>query len=195
MCGACIDGAFGLAAPQAAMLNSYVAALTRGWSASTSSDTSGDELAAIAADAAAFLAERADNFDPTGHVVAQPDGTTRARLPMRLRWIWDGDFAGAINLRWQPGTDALPDHVLGHIGYSIVPWKQRRGYATRAISHMLGEAREVGLRVVEVCTTPDNAGSQKVIVANRGVLVEHFEHAMSPGVARLRYRLDLKDGV
>lgn len=191
MCGACVGDVVGLAEPQAAMLDSYVAALGRGWSANTSRDTSGEHLSAIAADQAAFLSDLSDAFDPSGQMITQPDGTKRPRLPQRVRWIWDGDFCGSINLRWQPGTDALPDHVLGHIGYAIVPWKQKRGYATAALRHMLGEAHAVGLRSVEICTTADNRASQKVITANRGTLTEHFEHADSPGVVRLRYRIDV----
>jgi predicted acetyltransferase len=45
--------------------------------------------------------------------------------------MWDGDFAGAINLRWQPGTAELPPHCLGHIGYGVVPWKRGRCEAFR----------------------------------------------------------------
>ena len=45
--------------------------------------------------------------------------------------MWDGEFCGSIGFRWQPGTTDLPRHVLGHIGYSVVPWKRRLGYATR----------------------------------------------------------------
>jgi predicted acetyltransferase len=191
MCRACGDFVFGLAEPQAAMLDAYVDALERGWSPSTTRDVSGEQLAAIAANRDAFLAGLSDAADPTGIMVEQPDGTSRPKLPQRVRWIWDGDMCGSINLRWVPGTDALPDHVLGHIGYSIVPWKRRRGHATAALGHMLGEAREVGLRIVEVCTTVDNPASQKVITANGGVLVEQFEHAMSPGVERVRYRIAL----
>jgi len=35
--------------------------------------------------------------------------------------MWDGEFCGQIAFRWQPGTEALPPHCLGHVGYSVVP--------------------------------------------------------------------------
>ena len=59
--------------------------------------------------------------------------------------MWDGEFCGSIGFRWQPGTSALPPYCLGHIGYSVVPWKQRRGYATKALALLLPDARKEGL--------------------------------------------------
>jgi predicted acetyltransferase len=41
--------------------------------------------------------------------------------------MWDGEFCGSIGLRWLPGTEELPPHCLGHIGYAVVPWKRRLG--------------------------------------------------------------------
>ena len=93
------------------------------------------------------------------------------RLPGFVRWIWDGELAGSIGLRWQPGTDALPPHVLGHVGYAVVPWKRRRGYATRALGLLLPEARAQGLRRVELTADPDNLASHRVIERNGGVLI------------------------
>ena len=71
----------------------------------------------------------------------QPDGSTAKRLPGFKRWLWDGEFCGSIGLRWQPGTTALPPHCLGHIGYAVVPWKRRRGYATQALRDCSFELR------------------------------------------------------
>lgn len=106
--------------------------------------------------------------------------------------MWDGEFCGVIGLRWQPGTEALPPYCLGHIGYTVVPWKQRRGYATRALAAMLPLARREGLRYVEVTTVASNVPSQRVIDANGGVLVERFRKPDAyGGTEGLRYRIDL----
>lgn len=55
-----------------------------------------------------------------------------------------------------------------------MPWKQRRGYASKALGLMLVEARKEGLAWVELTTDPDNEASQKVITKNGGVFVERF---------------------
>ncbi len=125
MCDRCAEGLlfFGLAEPQAAMLDAYADALLRGWSPSNTSDVSAEHLAAIAADPEAFLAKL---LEQTG-TFALPDGTVVEKLPSIVRWMWDGDFCGAISLRYQPGTSALPPHVAGHIGYAVVPWKHNHG--------------------------------------------------------------------
>ncbi|TIP32876.1 MAG: GNAT family N-acetyltransferase, partial [Mesorhizobium sp.] len=95
-------------------------------------------------------------------------------------------------LRWQRGTSALPPHVLGHIGYAVVPWKEGRGYATEALRLMLGEARAVGLDHVEITTDLDNLASQKVILANGGILIGRFAKVAAYGGAEsLKYRIDL----
>lgn len=53
-------------------------------------------------------------------------------------------------------------------------------------------ARERGLTHVEITTDPENAGSQKVILANGGVLVETFDKGAAYGHAPgLRYRIEL----
>jgi predicted acetyltransferase len=113
-------------------------------------------------------------------------------LPGFRRWLWDGALCGSIGFRWQPGTSALPPHVLGHIGYGVVPWKRGRGYAKRALALILLEARDKGLRFVHVTANPDNAASQAVILANGGRLMERFrEPAVHGGKDSLRFRIDL----
>jgi predicted acetyltransferase len=109
--------------------------------------------------------------------------------------MWDGEFCGSIGFRWQPGTTDLPPYCLGHIGYSVVPWKQRRGYATRALALLLPEAKQQGLAFVEITTNADNIASQRVITANGGELVERFNKPEAYGGApSLRFRNRLTDG-
>ena len=174
-------------------LPSYKAALERGWSPDNVrlEVATLEQLAAIEQDPAAFLASL-DDREAKGAPISLPDGTKAPRLPGFRRWIWDGEAAGSIGFRWQKGTAALPSHVLGHIGYAVVPWKQRRGYATEALRLMLEEARAVGLPYVEITAKPGNPASHKVILANGGKLVgRFFEDAAYGGVESLRFRIDL----
>jgi predicted acetyltransferase len=174
-------------------LAQYVAALQSGWSPA---NVSGDaviraHLAAIERDADAFLDSLHDP-QARGAPIMLPDGSSVKRLPGYTRWIWDGAFCGAIHLRWQVGTDDLPPHVLGHIGYTVVPDKRGQGHATRALRLLLPEARAVGLRHVELTTDPENVASQRVITANGGVLVGSFrKEAAYGGEEAARFRIPL----
>ncbi len=181
-----------LVRPAAEHLASYVEALQRGWFPSNARPQSGaEELEQIARDSSAFLAH---HDDPEGKAppVILPDGTSVTRLPSYRRWMWDGEFAGVIGFRWQPGTVELPPYVLGHIGYSVVPWKRGRGYATRALALLLPELQSTGLPYVELTTDLDNVASQRAIVANGGQLVDQFTKiAAYGGDVGLRFRIDL----
>ena len=187
-----VGAAVTLVWPTLEHLPAYVAALERGWSPDTlRAEAAREELARIAADPAAFVKEQVDR-EAVGPPVTLPDGTTAARLPGYRRWIWDGDFCGVIGLRWQPGTEALPPYVLGYIGFSVVPWKRQRGYATRALALLLADARREGLRWVELTTKLENVASQRVIEANGGRLVERFTTPGEYGEREaLRFRIDL----
>jgi predicted acetyltransferase len=181
--------------PAREYLPGYVAALERGWSPDNirGEAAAREELERIAADADAFLASLVDR-EAAGDPVTLPDGTTAPRLPGYRRWLWDGEFCGSIGLRWQRGTEALPPYCLGHIGYAVVPWKQGRGYATRALREILHAAGEEGLRYVEITTDPGNVPSRRVIEANGGVLVEEFVRpAALGGTLGLRYRVHIRD--
>jgi predicted acetyltransferase len=178
--------------PAAEYLPGYVHALQRGWSPDNlRPEAALEHLARIAEDAERFLAEQVDR-EAKGPPVILPDGSTVQRLPGYSRWIWDGEFCGTINFRWQPGTEELPPYCLGHIGYSVVPWKRQRGYATRALRLLLPEAKHEGLAYVEVTTEAVNTASRRVIEANGGELVERFRKSEAHrGAESLRFRIRL----
>ena len=184
--------------PSPALLPGFRSALERGWSADNvrGAVAAQETLARLDSDPASFF-QATDDPQAKGPLVTLPDGTQRARIPGLQRWIWDDDdgpdgFCGQTSLRWAAGGAPLPPHVLGHIGYAVVPWKRQCGHATRALALMLALAREQALPSVEITTDPDNTASQKVITANRGVLLGPFDkgeaYGNKPG---LLYRVDL----
>jgi predicted acetyltransferase len=185
--------------PALEFLPSYRRALERGWSPDNMRGpaTARVYLQAIAADGAGFVARQVDR-EAASDPVTLPDGTLAQRLPGYARWLWDpeapdGDgFCASFGLRWPRDGGELPPHVLGHIGYSVVPWRRREGLATRGLALLLDDARAEGLRHVLLTTDPDNLASQRVIERNGGVLLERFRKpAAFGGGDSLRWRIDL----
>lgn len=178
--------------PAAEYLDGYIRALKQGWSPDNLRPAAAqEELARIAEDPVRFVDEQIDR-EAKGPRIILPDGRTVPRLPGYKQWIWDGDFCGLINFRWQPGTTELPPHCLGHIGYAVVPWKRRRGYATLALKLFLPQAAQEGLRYVEIVSETSNLASRKVIERNGGELVERFRKAEYGDAERLGYRIRLE---
>lgn len=144
-----------IVAPAFAYLGSYRRSTRTVVGANTFDPAAGAlELERIRVDSDAFLAAQDDRDG--GEPVRLPDGSVVPRLPGYRRWMWDGEFAGVISVRWQPGTVALPPHLLGHIGYAVVPWKRRRGHATSALRQLLPGIDELGLPYVELTTDEDD---------------------------------------
>jgi predicted acetyltransferase len=170
----------------------YVHALERGWSPDNlRPEASSEQLGRIEDDPEEFVARQVDR-DASGPPITLPGGAIVPRLPGFSMWMWDGDFCGSIGLRWQFGTSELPPYCLGHIGYSVVPWKRGRGYAKRALQLLLPHAKAEGLAYVELTTDADNVASRRVIEANGGTVVERFvKPAEYGGAESLRFRIDL----
>jgi predicted acetyltransferase len=181
-----------LVKPALEYLPEYIAALKRDWSPDNlRAEAAREQIREIEKNPAAFLASTDDSEAKAAPVIL-PDGSTVPRLPGFIRWIWDDRFCGSIGFRWQPGTTALPPTCLGHIGYAVVPWKRNRGYAKRALGLLLREIREPGLSHVDLTTDPDNIPSQKVVLANHGILVERFRaEAAYGGKEKLLFRINL----
>jgi predicted acetyltransferase len=178
--------------PDVQYLPGYVHALQQGWSPDNlRPQTAVEHLARIEKDPAAFLRAQVDR-EAKGPPVTLPDNSTARRLPGYTLWMWDDEFCGSIGLRWQPGTPELPPYCLGHVGYSVVPWKRRRGYATRALQLLLPYARAEGLPYIDLTTDTDNVASRRVIESNGGTLVERFRKPVELGGGdSLRFRIVL----
>ncbi|MBI1349777.1 MAG: GNAT family N-acetyltransferase [Actinomycetales bacterium] len=181
-----------LIAPDAEHLPGLVDALRRGWSPNSLDPDAGYRLLEeIEQDPDGFLAGL-DDRDPRGRTFELPDGSRVPRLPQTTRWMWDGEFCGSISVRWQPGTTELPPTCLGHVGYTVVPWKRRRGYATAALGLLLPIAAEVGLPLVTITTDDDNIASQRVAAANGARFAREFAKPASYGTGTMHeYVIDL----
>jgi len=167
--------------PSIDLIAGYVDALKRGWSPDNlRADASQEQLSKISSDAASFVF---DLDDPTAKAgpVKLPDGSEVARLPSIRRWLWDDEFCGHIGLRWKPGTEDLPPTCSGHIGYSVVPWRQKEGLATAALVGILPEARAIGLKHLDITTSPENPASIRVIEKSGGALVCRYTAEKSLG--------------
>ncbi|RXT55273.1 hypothetical protein B6S44_11745 [Bosea sp. Tri-44] len=157
-----------------------------------------EQLAAIAADPDLFV----EGLNQRGGTIRLHDGSEVARLPDMIRWIIAIDqperpFVGSINLRWQedeagrPVTE-LPSHVLGHVGYTILPNHAGNGYASAALAAAVTEARAIGLPFIKITCDADNVASQRIIEKNGGRFVEGFVAPFYGPEERLMYRIDLQ---
>jgi predicted acetyltransferase len=151
--------------PSLKRLPQYEAALAAGWSPDTERDASAEQLARLRQGRRTFLA----SLTRQGGTMITAWGEEVERLPSRLFWLDDGEFCGIADFRYVPGLDTLPDYVPGHIGYAVVPWKRRRGYASRALALVLDVAREQGMRSIEITCDHDNEASRRVIQRNGGL--------------------------
>jgi predicted acetyltransferase len=172
-----------LVPPSRERVPQYAAALKQGWSPNNLRDVSEEQLTAIGKDPEAFLRDLISLDVP----VILPDGRQVPRLPFHVYWLWDGEFCGSASLRFQRGTEELPPHVTGHIGYAVVPWKRGRGYASKALTLLLPIARSEGLARVMVTCDDDNPASERVILKNRGTLASRGPHPFLPGKAILTF--------
>ena len=176
--------------PNLLNLDGFEQALMRGWSHDPRRQHDKSfieaELVTLRRDRLAFLARIiSDKAVATTVSNREPQ-----YLIVRPFWIWDGSFCGYITLRYLTGTTQLPLHVPGHVGYSVVPWKHGRGYATQALRLLLPIAKDVGFTIIGVVCNEDNLASKRVIEKAGGVLRRVGIHASdSPAVSKLFFDL------
>lgn len=176
--------------PSLLNLSDFEEALARGWSPDPRRQQDKTyieaELETLRHDRAGFLTRFT-----SGEIVATSISNRELqRVAVRLFWIWDGEFCGYAALRHIPGMIQLPLHVPGHIGYSIVPWKQGRGYATQALQLLLPIAAHAGLATISVICNENNLASRRVIEKAGGVLDRiGTDPSDSPTITKLFFHL------
>jgi predicted acetyltransferase len=159
-----------LVEPSLANLSGFEEALAKGWSPDPRRQQDNAyvkaKLGMLRHDRADFLARLT-----SGDIVATSTSDREPqRMVLRPFWIWDGEFCGYITFRHLPETSRLPLQVPGHVGYSIVPWKQGRGYATQALQLLLPFAEQTGFEKISVICNQDNLASKRVIEKAGGML-------------------------
>lgn len=66
----------------------------------------------------------------------------------------------------------------GHIGYKVRPSERHKGYGTAMLRMLLDEARTMCLTEVYLQCHPSNFSSARVILKNKGVLVEQNDNIL-----------------
>ncbi|MBS1167858.1 MAG: GCN5-related N-acetyltransferase protein [Proteobacteria bacterium] len=76
------------------------------------------------------------------------------------------------------------------MGYSVVPWKQGRGYATAALRALVELARRKGLKELQILCNVENLASRVVIERVGGEVERVGPHPSDrPEQAKVYYRV------
>ncbi len=171
-----LDGHPILVMPDLEKHSGYEAAQAKGWSPDPRriGDTAfiEAELRDLRHDPPAYLDRLMGRQTSSGQQISD----TAVALTNHTFWIWDGEFCGKIDLRYIPVTWTVPDGIPGHVGYSVVPWKQGRGYATAALAALLQFAKSRGLSEIDILCNEENVISRAVIERVGGKLVRRASH-------------------
>ena len=176
-------------------IKSYLSALARGWHDLPTGSTAENVKSKIR-EIQDHTSEFLDLFDDHAARALPyllPDKSVAYAIPSIRRWIWDEtrlEYCGTVSLRWQKGSTELPPHLMGHIGYSVPPWMQDKGFASTGLKEILKVAKVQGLPFVHIVTDIDNFASIRVIEKNNGTLIEKFTKPEMYGAGlALRYKI------
>ena len=98
----------------------------------------------------------------------------------------DGRIVGFLCLRHKLEYDDDDPEFCSHIGYSVRPSEQGKGYGKEQLRLGLEKARALGLSKVRLICRAENTASGKTILANGGVYVDTI-HGEESGLNVDRY--------
>ncbi|CEN23767.1 N-acetyltransferase GCN5 [[Clostridium] sordellii] len=111
--------------------------------------------------------------------------TSNTYIAVRLT---DNKIVGVIDFRHNIDNHPILSVWGGHIGYSVRPCERKKGYATEILRQNIINCKEYGLDKILITCDYDNVGSEKVILANRGVFESDIE---ADGTIKKRYWIKL----
>ena len=82
--------------------------------------------------------------------------------------VEDGKIVGSMNLRHE--LNEFTYYTIGNLGYYVRPSQRNKGYAKTSLSLAKEFYKRLGLKKILVICSKDNIASEKVILANGGIL-------------------------
>lgn len=92
-------------------------------------------------------------------------------MPQSSYWLFDGRHPVGYGRLRHRLNDSLRE-TSGHIGYAIRSSERGRGYGRELLRLLVAECDRLGIDPVQVGANADNARSNRVILANGGVLID-----------------------
>ena len=86
--------------------------------------------------------------------------------------IENNEIIGTSSIRTNIECNDFFNKYSGHIGYTIIPSKRKKGYGTFFLHLLLQKCKELGIKEVMLVCKVDNFGSQRVIENNLGSYID-----------------------
>ena len=86
--------------------------------------------------------------------------------------IENDEIIGTSSIRTNIECNDYFNKYSGHIGYTIIPSKRKKGYGTIFLHLLLQKCKELGIKEVMLVCKVDNFGSQGVIENNLGSYID-----------------------